>query len=294
MLKDIFPRNKGLFDLGKEKKTAPGGQTQANVPDKMWARCNACDRMLYEKMLMDNLKVCPMCSYHFRLTPEERVKFTFDGGKFEAFNFGLEILDPLEFPDYKEKLKENQTATGISDAVYCGVGEIGGIRAVACIMNSFFMMGSMGHAVGESITRSIEYAMEHRLPLIIFTASGGARMQEGIVSLMQMAKISGALKKLSDMGILYITVITHPTTGGVTASFASLGDVIISEKGALIGFAGKRVIEQTIKQKLPKDFQTAEFAEQHGFVDVIEERKNLKALLYKLLLIHSGESDFNA
>lgn len=293
----VHPVLKDLFNLKKQFFPKDGAETAAqtpeppekkpDIPDDLWAKCNGCGRALYAKLLDTNMKVCPMCSYHFRLTPEERIAYTFDKDTFAAFSYDIPEPDPLQFPGYKDKLRDSQAATGHDDAVVCGVGEIRGIKTACCIMNSFFMMGSMGYVVGESITRTVEYATAHGLPILIFTCSGGARMQEGIVSLMQMAKISGALKKHSDAGLLYITIITNPTTGGVTASFASLGDIIIAEKGALVGFAGKRVIEQTIKQKLPKDFQTAEFALEHGFVDVISERRNLRKLLGRLLAFHS-------
>ncbi len=286
-IKDLFIKNKEEFksgDKGAEETLRPG------IDDRIWAKCNGCNKALYEKMLMNNLKVCPLCSYHFRLTPKERIDFTFDEGTFTEFDYDdIDTVNPLDFPGYREKIEANRKATGGKDAVVCGIGEIGGYKTAACIMNSFFIMGSMGYYVGEAITRTIEYATKNKLPIVIFTTSGGARMQEGIVSLMQMAKISGALEKHSQKGLLYITVITNPTTGGVTASFASLGDIIIAEKGALIGFAGKRVIEQTIKQKLPKDFQTAEFACEHGFVDLISERKDLKENIRKILMMHKTE-----
>jgi len=261
------------------------------VPDHLWARCNGCGKMLYEKMLVGNKKVCPLCGFHFRLTPEERLDAVFDAGSFTPLPLDIPQPDPLNFPGYKEKLAELQARTGHHDAVLCGTAAAGGYRAVVCIMDSFFMMGSMGYVLGESVTRSVEYAVEHRLPLVIFTASGGARMQEGIISLMQMAKVSGALERMDRAGLLYVTVITNPTTGGVTASFASLGDIILIEPGALIGFTGKRVIEQTIRQKLPKDFQTAEFARSHGFADAVVERKDLSSVLAKIMKMHGVTSD---
>ena len=291
MLKDLFVKKKQDFVKstgGEEAAAAP----RRDVPDSIWARCNGCGRALYEKLLDGNMKVCPMCGYHFRLTPDERIAYTFDPDSFQPFYFEIEPADPLDFPGYAEKHKENREATGFQDAVVCGTGNIGGIKTVACIMNSFFMMGSMGSVVGESITRAVELATSESLPLVIFTTSGGARMQEGIISLMQMAKISGALMRHSERRLLYITVITNPTTGGVTASFASLGDIILTEPGALIGFAGKRVIEQTIKQKLPRDFQTAEFAETHGLVDMICERKRLRETLGALLALHEGGTGY--
>ena len=293
VLKDLFNLKKQFFPKdGAESPSAaanepPEAEKKPDIPEDLWAKCNGCGRALYAKILDTNMKVCPMCAYHFRLTPEERVGYTSDENTFTSLSFDIPEPDPLHFPGYQEKLESSQASTGHADAVLCGVGEIHGVQTAVCIMNSFFMMGSMGYVVGESITRTVEYATANGLPVVIFTCSGGARMQEGIVSLMQMAKISGALKKHSDAGLLYITVITNPTTGGVTASFASLGDIILAEKGALIGFAGKRVIEQTIKQKLPKDFQTAEFALEHGFVDMICERRHLRKTLGRLLAIHA-------
>ena len=295
VLKDLFNVKKQFFPKdGVETALAPDTEPAAepekkpDIPGDLWAKCNGCGRALYAKLLDTNMKVCPMCAYHFRLTPEERVGYTFDQDTFAPLTYDIPEPDPLRFPGYREKLESSKTSTGHDDAVLCGVGKIKGTETAVCIMNSFFMMGSMGYVVGESITRTVEYATANRLPIVIFTCSGGARMQEGIVSLMQMAKISGALKKHSDAGLLYITVITNPTTGG-TASFASLGDIILAEKGALIGFAGKRVIEQTIKQKLPKDFQTAEFAMEHGFVDMICERRQLRKTLGRLLALHAPE-----
>jgi len=227
-----------------------------------------------------------MCGYHIPMSANERIDMVFDKNSFERFEYQIPTSDPLQFPQYKEKLQSYKTKSKLDDAVICGVGSICGIKTAVCVMDNSFMMASMGYIVGESITRTVEYATENKLPIIIFATSGGARMQEGIVSLMQMAKVSGAIKKHSDKGLLYITVITHPTTGGVTASFASLGDVIIAEAGALLGFAGQRVIEQTINQKLPKNFQSAEFALQHGFVDIITQRKKLNDVLWKVLSIH--------
>jgi len=289
MIKDLLQKKKEDF-LGS-RKTEDANLPRPEIDDKIWAKCNECNKALYEKMLKDNLMVCPLCNHHFRLNNKQRVEQIFDEGTFNEIRFDIEQTDPLNFPGYKEKIQSNQENNEIDDAAVCGVGHIRGVKVACCIMDSFFMMGSMGYHVGESVTRIIEHATANKLPIVIFTSSGGARMQEGIVSLMQMAKISGALEKLAKENLLYITVITHPTTGGVTASFASLGDIIVAERGALIGFAGKRVIEQTIKQKLPKDFQTAEFAADHGFVDVISERKDLPALLGKVLKIHCGASE---
>ena len=231
-------------------------------------------------------RVCPKCNYHGRLSSAERISITVDKGSFKEFDAGMKSLNPLDFPDYKEKQEELRENTGLNDAVITGTALIKGSPVVIGIMDSRYMMGSMGSVVGEKITRAFEYATENGLPVVMFTASGGARMQEGIVSLMQMAKTSGAVKLHSDAGGLYISVMTDPTTGGVTASFASLGDIIIAEPKVLIGFAGRRVIEGTIKQRLPEDFQLAEFMNEKGFVDMIVERRKLRSVLSHLLKLH--------
>lgn len=231
-------------------------------------------------------RVCPKCNYHGRLSSAERISITVDKGSFKEFDAGMKSLNPLDFPDYKEKQEELRENTGLNDAVITGTALIKGSPVVIGIMDSRYMMGSMGSVVGEKIARAFEYATENGLPVVMFTASGGARMQEGIVSLMQMAKTSGAVKLHSDAGGLYISVMTDPTTGGVTASFASLGDIIIAEPKVLIGFAGRRVIEGTIKQRLPEDFQLAEFMNEKGFVDMIVERRKLRSVLSHLLKLH--------
>ena len=231
-------------------------------------------------------RVCPKCNYHGRLSSAERISITVDKGSFKEFDAGMKSLNPLDFPDYTEKQAELRENTGLNDAVITGTALIKGSPVVIGIMDSRYMMGSMGSVVGEKITRAFEYATENHLPVVMFTASGGARMQEGIVSLMQMAKTSGAVKLHSDAGELYISVMTDPTTGGVTASFASLGDIIIAEPKVLIGFAGRRVIEGTIKQRLPEDFQLAEFMNEKGFVDMIVERRKLRSVLSHLLKLH--------
>lgn len=260
-------------------------ENKPSIPDGMWVKCKKCGSVLYNHDLKENYKVCN-CGYHFRLTPEERIKLIIDKDTFEEFDTNINTVNPLDFKDYEKKIQNMKDSTGLKEAVVTGKGKIDGIQIVVCIMDSFFMMGSMGSVVGEKITRAIEKATNLRLPLIIFTTSGGARMQEGMFSLMQMAKVSAALKRFSDEGLLYITVLTDPTTGGVTASFAMLGDIIISEPGALIGFAGKRVIEQTTKQKLPEGFQRAEFLLEHGFIDKIVPRKELKITLKNILFMH--------
>lgn len=256
------------------------------VPDGSWIKCDKCRKILYKKYLVENLYVCPNCKSYFRLSAYDRIDNICDMDTFEEFNGEIKTNTGLDFPEYKDKLRKSCVKTKINEAVVTGIGKIGGIKSVIAIMDSNFMMGSMGTVVGEKITLAVEKAIENKLPLIIFTASGGARMQEGILSLMQMAKISSAISRLNKEGLLYITVLTDPTTGGVTASFAMLGDIILSEPGALVGFAGRRVIEGTIKESLPDDFQKAEFLLEHGFIDAIVERKNLKKTLNKLLILH--------
>lgn len=231
-------------------------------------------------------RVCPLCNYHGRLSAQERIQITVDKESFCELDSTMTSGNPIDFPDYEEKQKEAAEKTGISEAVVTGTATIKGSPCVVGIMDSRYMMGSMGSVVGEKVSRAFEYAAENNLPVVMFTASGGARMQEGIVSLMQMAKTSGAVKLHSDNGGLYITVLTDPTTGGVTASFASLGDIIIAEPKVLIGFAGRRVIENTIRQRLPEDFQLAEFMFEKGFVDMIVERRKMRSVLSHLLKLH--------
>ena len=262
-------------------------EQKPNIPDGMWVKCKKCGQIIYTKDLKENYRVCGFCKHHFRVSAYARVRDIIDEGTWEEINSDLVTLNPLDFAGYEEKVDELIKNTSLKEAVVTGIGNIKGEKTVLCVMDSRFLMGSMGSVVGEKITRAVEKAAAESLPIIIFTASGGARMQEGIYSLMQMAKVSAALQKLKEKGLLYITVLTDPTTGGVTASFAMLGDIIISEPGALIGFAGKRVIEQTIKEKLPDEFQTAEFLLKHGFVDKIVERKDLKDTLYTILNMHS-------
>ena len=260
-----------------------------SVPDGAWLKCNHCGKILYKKILDENYKMCPNCNYYFRLGARERIELICDKDTFVEFNKCLESKNPMNFPDYDNKLKVNKENSNLNEAVVTGKCTINGNESIVCIMDSSFMMGSMGTVVGEKITFAIEKAISENLPMIIFTASGGARMQEGILSLMQMAKISSSLAKLSEKGLLYITILTDPTTGGVTASFAMLGDIILAEPKALIGFAGRRVIEGTIKEKLPDDFQSAEFLLEKGFVDNIVKREELKSTLSLLLELHKPQ-----
>ena len=251
-----------------------------------WVKCDNCKEILYREDVHKNYSVCPNCGKHFRLSSRRRIKQIIDEGTFIETNKDMQTSNPLNFEGYLKKIETLKEKTKINEAVTTGTGKIYGEDVVIAVMDGNFMMGSMGSVVGEKITAAIEDAIRLKLPIIIFCVSGGARMQEGIVSLMQMAKTSSALAKLDEAGLLYISVLTDPTTGGVTASFASLGDIILAEPNALIGFAGPRVIEQTVKQKLPVGFQKSEFLLEHGFIDKIVERKDMKETLYKLIKIH--------
>jgi acetyl-CoA carboxylase carboxyl transferase subunit beta len=242
----------------------------------------------------DNLKVCPACNYHGRMGARERLKIFVDTDSFSEFDKTMSSLNPIEFPGYDEKLDALQSKTGLVDAILTGTASIHKIPFVIGVMDSNFLMASMGSVVGEKITRAFEYAAESGLPVILFSASGGARMQEGIISLMQMAKTSAAAARYSEAGGLFISILTDPTTGGVEASFASLGDIIIAEPKVLIGFAGRRVIEGTIKQHLPEDFQSAEFQLEHGFVDMIVERRALRRTVRHILRLHGFGVQVNA
>jgi acetyl-CoA carboxylase carboxyl transferase subunit beta len=250
----------------------------------LWLKCEHCGEIIWRKALEDNLQVCPRCGHHDRINARTRLTMLFDDGQFEEFDTQLVSSDPLEFVDsrtYKKRLASNQQLTHLRDAIISAAGNLNGRRVHICALDLRFIGGSMGAVVGEAITRAIERSLERNVPLIIISASGGARMQEGTVSLMQLAKISAALMRLDEAKIPYISVLTDPTTGGVTASFAMLGDLNIAEPGALIGFAGPRVIEQTIRQKLPEGFQTSEFLLQHGFLDAVVKRGELKDYVAK-------------
>ena len=266
----------------------------SNMMIGKWVKCDNCKEIINMSELHKNYSVCPNCNKHFRISARRRVKQIADKDTFNEIGEHITTKDPLNFEGYLRKIEILKQKTLINEAVKCGECKILGNPVVLCVMDSNFLMGSMGGAVGERITLSIEIAIEKNLPLIIFCVSGGARMQEGIISLMQMAKTSSAIAKLNEAGLLYISVLTDPTTGGVTASFASLGDIILAEPKALIGFAGPRVIEQTIKQKLPIGFQSSEFLLEHGFIDKIVERKEMKQTLAKILRLHlqgEGEKD---
>ncbi len=259
------------------------------IPDELWVKCPVCKNPVLSADLGENYKVCPKCGYHFRIGARQRIEITVDEGSFVEFDAELTSTNIIDFPDYTRKLKNAKLNSGENESVITGTAKIGGYETVLAVMNSQFMMGSMGTVTGEKITRAFEYATEHQMPIVVFTVSGGARMQEGILSLMQMAKTSGAVKLHSDAGLLYITVLTDPTTGGVTASFAMEGDIILAEPKALIAFAGPRVIEQTIRQKLPKDFQSAEFLLEKGFIDAVVPRSEMKDTLSKLLKLHGAK-----
>lgn len=263
-------------------------EERPNVPQGIMTKCPGCGKVIYTKLLLKNYKRCDECGYNFKVSANERIAMTLDDGEFEEFDAQLSTRDPLQFPGYADKLVKTQTQTGLTDSVVTGKGRIDGLSLMIAVMDPAFFMGSMGTTVGEKLTRLFERATKERLPVIVFTASGGARMQEGIFSLMQMAKVSAAVAKHSEAGLLYITVLTDPTTGGVTASFAMLGDILIAEPGALIGFAGPRVIQQTIGQKLPEGFQRAEFLLEHGFLDKIVPRDQMRYVLGTLLKLHSN------
>ena len=257
-----------------------------NVPEKLWSNCIACGNMIHHKDLTENLRVCMNCDYHFRMSAEERIKLFFNDNEFKEIELEKISDDPLNFSDkkkYRDRLKEYRKKTKREDAFILIEGKINDKEIVIGLMNFEFMGGSMGRAVGGAIVKGAKLAVEKKLPYIIVTSSGGARMQEGIISLMQMPRTIAAVDLLNENKIPYIVILTEPTTGGVTASFAMLGDITIAEKGATIGFAGKRVIQDTIREELPIDFQKAEYLKEHGMVDIVSHRKNLRETLYKVL-----------
>lgn len=279
---------KDLFSKPKKKKyaTIPSEAAKQDVPEGIMSKCPNCKKIMYSKELAKNLKICFHCDYHYPMNAKERLASFLDEGSFEEMDRDLISTNPLQFPDYLEKIEKDQEKTKLNEAVVTGTGRVNQHEIVVAIMDSTFRMGSMGSVVGEKITRAIEKADELAVPFIIFTASGGARMQEGVLSLMQMSKTSVALKRFSDHGGLIISIMTHPTTGGVSASFASLGDYNFAEPGALIGFAGRRIIEQTIREELPEDFQTAEFLLEKGQLDAVISRMDLKEQIATILDIH--------
>ncbi len=272
-----FKRQSGELDTSGERKVHTEG---------LWAKCDSCRQIIWKKDLEENLNVCPKCGKHFRIDARARLALLLDDNKYEVFDSNLSSNDPLKFVDlkaYSSRLKQAKKDTGLKDAIINAEGKLNGRPVIVVSMEYSFIGGSMGAVVGEAITRAIEKALETRTPLIIVSASGGARMMEGPISLMQLAKISAALARLDDAGVPYISVLTDPTTGGVTASFAMLGDLNIGEPGALIGFAGPRVIEQTIRQKLPPGFQRSEFLLEHGMLDAVVPRKEMKAYIARAL-----------
>lgn len=292
MFKDLFQKKRKYATIPAERSR--GGEQpdtaerpKREIPEGLMTKCGKCGTIQYSKELEKNLKVCPSCGYHMRLNALERIKMTLDEETFIEYDADMISVDPLGFPGYSSKLEQQTMKSGLRDAVVTGEGLIGGQPVVVAVMSFDFFTGSMGSVVGEKITRAIEQAISKRLPVIIFSTSGGARMQESILSLMQMAKTSAALSRLDEQGGLYISVVTDPTTGGVSASFATLGDINIAEPGAVFGFAGRIVIEQTIRQKLPDDFQTSEFNLQHGQLDMVVHRKDLRGTLTQLLELHS-------
>ena len=261
-------------------------ERQSKVPEGLWVKCENCREILYNKELARNFKICPKCSYHFRLSARERLRLLFDDEKYTELDSELRSADPLKFRDskrYRDRLKQSQETVGPSDAIVIGSGTMGGIPVLIGAMEFFFLGGSMGSVVGEKVARAAERSLKERRPLVLVSTSGGARMQEGILSLMQMGKISAALARLSEARVPYISVMADPTTGGVTASYAMLGDINIAEPGALIGFAGPRVIEQTIRQTLPEGFQRSEFLLEHGMLDMVVERQAMKETLVNCL-----------
>lgn len=287
--KNFFKRVKneleGVIRPQKDMEAKPKEEKTSSA-EELWTSCMSCKSLILKEDLLENYYVCPKCGYYYRLTARQRIELFMDQGSFVERDNDMRPKNILKFPDYNAKLKKATEESGENESVICGTAAVSGYPCCIFVMEPRFMMGSMGSITGEKITRLFEYAAEKKLPVIGFTASGGARMQEGTLSLMQMAKTSGAIKRHSDKGLLYITVLTDPTTGGVTASFAMEGDVIISEPGALIAFAGPRVIEQTINQKLPDGFQRAEFLLNKGFVDKIVERRDMKDFFTTMLRLH--------
>lgn len=286
--------NKSMFIKPRNALEGDGqSSAQPSIPEKLCRACPACKAALFSQDLQENLLVCPQCGHYFRMDVESRLRLLVDEGSFVELYADLTTKDPIAFPNYEKKLSAARKATGRPDGVVCGTGRIGGQAAALFVMDAQFMMGSMGTVVGEKITRTFEMAAEQGLPVLGVTVSGGARMQEGIFSLMQMAKTSAALERFSRRGGLYISVLTHPTTGGVTASFASLGDIMLAEPGALIGFAGPRVIEQTIGEKLPHGFQRSEFQLEHGFLDQVVPRAAMKETLERILRLHTQRRKYS-
>lgn len=281
MFKDFFNRNSK-----KKKYVTVQDSKQNEVPDGIMTKCPNCKKIMYTKELTENLNVCFNCDHHIQLSAYGRIEALVDADSFEEFDQGMTSANPLNFPGYEEKVEKDQKKTGMNEAIVTGVATLNGMPFGVAVMDPRFRMGSMGSVVGEKICRIVDHCTAHKLPFVLFTASGGARMQEGIISLMQMAKTSVSLERHSEAGLLFISYMTHPTTGGVSASFASVGDINLAEPKALIGFAGRRVIEQTINEKLPDDFQTAEFLLAHGQLDKVVHRSDMKSTLATLFDMH--------
>ena len=283
----LFSKKDKYIRINPNRSTVNQPQIKPEVPDELFSQCPGCKYTIYQKDLGSE-RICPHCGYTFRISAQERLALTIDMGTFLEMFKGIETQDPLNFPGYRKKLTLMREKTGLDEAVVTGTALIKGEKVALGIMDSNFIMASMGTVVGEKITRLFEYATAEKLPVVLFTASGGARMQEGIMSLMQMAKISAAVQRHSKAGLFYLTILTDPTTGGVTASFAMEGDIILAEPQSLVGFAGRRVIENTVRETLPDDFQKAEFLLEHGFVDAIVKRRELPETIAKLVRLHGG------
>ena len=285
----LFSKKDKYIRINPNRSTVNQPQIKPEVPDELFSQCPGCKYTSYQKDLGSE-RICPHCGYTFRISAQERLALTIDMGTFLEMFKGIETQDPLNFPGYRKKLTLMREKTSLDEAVVTGTALIKGEKVALGIMDSNFIMASMGTVVGEKITRLFEYATAEKLPVVLFTASGGARMQEGIMSLMQMAKISAAVKRHSNAGLFYLTILTDPTTGGVTASFAMEGDIILAEPQSLVGFAGRRVIENTVREDLPEDFQKAEFLLEHGFVDAIIKRRELPDTIARLVRLHRRES----
>lgn len=285
----LFSKKDKYIRINPNRSTVNQPQNKPEVPDELFSQCPSCKYTIYQKDLGSE-RICPHCGYTFRISAQERLALTIDMGTFLEMFKEIETQDPLNFPGYRKKLTLMREKTGLDEAVVTGTALIKGEKVALGIMDSNFIMASMGTVVGEKITRLFEYATAEKLPVVLFTASGGARMQEGIMSLMQMAKISAAVKRHSNAGLFYLTILTDPTTGGVTASFAMEGDIILAEPQSLVGFAGRRVIENTVREDLPEDFQKAEFLLEHGFVDAIIKRRELPDTIARLVRLHRRES----
>lgn len=278
--------------IDKMKKRNPSTirklENKVDIPVGKWIKCDKCKEILYKDDVKNNHSMCTNCGAYFRISSRRRIQEIIDEGTFAEFDLNIDTINPLNLEGYEKKLDALREKTNLDEAVKCGTGKINDVDVIICVMDCNFLMGSMGSVVGEKITYSIERAIEQKLPLVIFSVSGGARMQEGIISLMQMAKTSAAISKFNKAGLLYISVLTDPTYGGVTASFAMLGDIILAEPGAMIGFAGPRVIEQTIGESLPEGFQTSEFLLEHGFIDKIVKREEMKDMISQIISFHQG------